>query len=72
MFVQLLMQEGETLLLKAWNGLSHWVSELKISKGLLDLALKEKIDAELDKLIEQKVLEAFSHPVFATLIVTPV
>ncbi|KRX98771.1 hypothetical protein T4E_253, partial [Trichinella pseudospiralis] len=42
------------------------------SKGLLDLALKEKIDAELDKLIEQKVLEAFSHPVFATLIVTPV
>ncbi|KRX98770.1 hypothetical protein T4E_253 [Trichinella pseudospiralis] len=31
MFVQLLMQEGETLLLKAWNGLSHWVSELKIA-----------------------------------------
>ncbi|KRZ33804.1 hypothetical protein T4B_6044, partial [Trichinella pseudospiralis] len=43
-----------------------------VSLGLLDLALKEKIDAELDKLIEQKVLEAFSHPVFATLIVTPV
>ncbi|KRY28513.1 Transposon Tf2-9 polyprotein [Trichinella spiralis] len=35
-------------------------------------ALREKIDAELDKLVEQGVLEPVDHPVWSTPIVTPV
>ncbi|KRX23258.1 Uncharacterized protein T07_6398 [Trichinella nelsoni] len=35
-------------------------------------ALREKIDAELDKLVEQRVLEPVDHPGWSTPIVTPV
>ncbi|KRY17328.1 Transposon Tf2-9 polyprotein [Trichinella patagoniensis] len=47
------------------------VPPVRMKARKVPLALKEKIDMELDKLVKQKVLEPVSHPVWATPIVTP-
>ncbi|KRY55859.1 Uncharacterized protein T03_10050 [Trichinella britovi] len=47
------------------------VLPVRMKARKVPLALKEKIDMELDKLVKQKVLEPVSHPVWATPIVTP-
>ncbi|KRZ77842.1 Transposon Tf2-6 polyprotein [Trichinella papuae] len=47
------------------------VPPVRMKARKVPLALKEKIDMELDKLVKQKVLEPVSHAVWATPIVTP-
>ncbi|KAL1236269.1 Uncharacterized protein TPS_07687 [Trichinella pseudospiralis] len=48
------------------------VTSICMKARKVPFALREKIDAELDKLVEQGVLEAVDHPVWSTPIVTPV
>ncbi|KRY82815.1 Transposon Ty3-I Gag-Pol polyprotein [Trichinella pseudospiralis] len=48
------------------------VTSICMKARKVPFALREKIDAELDKLVEQGVLEPVDHPVWSTPIVTPV